>query len=57
MPDTRSRPPIVTTVHLIVTPDEVIRCGPPRRPHGIMPEQVKPDQIAAIPALARRLQP
>jgi 5-formyltetrahydrofolate cyclo-ligase len=44
------------TVDLIVTPDEVIPCGPPRRPRGIMPEQVKPEQIAAIPALAKRLQ-
>lgn len=41
-------------VDLIVTPDEVIECGPPRRPGGIIWEQLSPEQIAAIPALATR---
>lgn len=40
-------------VDLIVTPDEVIACGPPRRPPGLMWEQPDAAKIAAIPALAR----
>ena len=39
-------------VDLIVTPDEVITCGPPRRPPGLMWEQLDAGKIAAIPALA-----
>jgi hypothetical protein len=39
-------------VDLIVTPDEVIACGAPRRPPGLMWEQLDAAKIAAIPALA-----
>jgi 5-formyltetrahydrofolate cyclo-ligase len=39
-------------VDVIVTPDEVIACGPPRRPPGVMWEQLDAAKIAAIPALA-----
>lgn len=42
------------SVDLIVTPDDVIECGSPRRPGGIFWEQLSPEQIAAIPALATR---
>jgi 5-formyltetrahydrofolate cyclo-ligase len=42
------------SVDLIVTPDEVIECGPPRRPSGIYWEQLTAEKIAAIPALAAR---
>jgi 5-formyltetrahydrofolate cyclo-ligase len=36
----------------IVTPDEVIACGPPRRPPGVMWEHLDEQNIAAIPVLA-----
>ncbi len=39
------------SVDLIVTPDEVIECGPPRRPSGLYWEQLTDDKIAAIPIL------
>jgi 5-formyltetrahydrofolate cyclo-ligase len=38
-------------VDLTVTPDEVIWCGPPRRPPGILWEHLHQDKIAAIPVL------
>ncbi|NIJ10473.1 5-formyltetrahydrofolate cyclo-ligase [Saccharomonospora amisosensis] len=41
-------------VDLIVTPDEVIPCGPPKRPTGLIWEHLSPDKIAAIPVLAAR---
>ena len=43
------------SVDLIVTPDEVIRCGPPRRPAGLIWDHLSPEKIAAIPTLAARL--
>jgi 5-formyltetrahydrofolate cyclo-ligase len=42
------------SVDLIVTPDEVIECGPPRRPDGRYWEQLTYEKIAAIPVLAVR---
>jgi 5-formyltetrahydrofolate cyclo-ligase len=39
---------------LIVTPDEVIECGPSRRPSGLYWEHLTEDKIAAIPVLATR---
>jgi 5-formyltetrahydrofolate cyclo-ligase len=42
------------SVDLIVTPDEVIRCPHPRRPRGIFWEELSAEQIAAMPALAKR---
>jgi 5-formyltetrahydrofolate cyclo-ligase len=41
-------------VDLIVTPDEVITCGPPRRPRGVIWEHLSPEKIASIPLLAAR---
>lgn len=43
------------SVDLIITPDEVISCGPARRPHGLMWEHLSPQKIAAIPILGARL--
>ncbi len=48
--------PLPETVHdfrvdLIATPDEVIWCGEPRRPPGILWEHLHQDKIAAIPVL------
>ncbi len=40
------------SVDVIVTPDEVIQCGPPRRPSGIMLEHLSKERVAEIPALA-----
>jgi 5-formyltetrahydrofolate cyclo-ligase len=40
------------SVDLIVTPDEVIRCGPPRRPNGIVREHLSKEKLAEIPVLA-----
>jgi 5-formyltetrahydrofolate cyclo-ligase len=40
---------------LIITPDEVISCGPARRPHGLVWEHLSPQKIAAIPVLAKRV--
>ena len=42
------------SVDLIVTPDEVIECGPPRRPSGLYWEHLTENKIAAIPVLAAR---
>ena len=42
------------SVDLIVTPDEVISCDTPRRPKGLVWEDLTPDKIAAIPVLATR---
>lgn len=41
-------------VDLIVTPAEVIRCPRSPRPSGLVWEQLSPEQVAAIPALAQR---
>lgn len=41
-------------VDLIVTPDELIECGPSRRPAGIMWDDLDPGTVAAIPWLATR---
>jgi 5-formyltetrahydrofolate cyclo-ligase len=41
-------------VDLIVTPDEVVECGPPRRPGGLRWEHLTEDKIAAIPLLTAR---
>jgi 5-formyltetrahydrofolate cyclo-ligase len=38
-------------VDLIVTPDEVIACGSPRRPPGVMWEHLNAEKIAAVPVL------
>lgn len=42
------------SVDLIVTPDEVIECGPPRRPTGLYWDHLSLDKIMAIPVLAAR---
>lgn len=42
------------SVDVIVTPDEVIRCGPPRRPSGIVLEHLTEEQRQKIPVLASR---
>lgn len=42
------------SVDLIVTPDEVIECGPSRRPSGLYWEHLTEDKIASIPVLAAR---
>lgn len=41
-------------VDLVVTSDEVIMCGPPRRPNGLLWDHLTPEKIASIPALAAR---
>ncbi|WP_131739457.1 5-formyltetrahydrofolate cyclo-ligase [Actinomadura roseirufa] len=41
-------------VDLIVTPDEVISCGPPRRPPGLLWASLTSEKIASIPLLASR---
>jgi 5-formyltetrahydrofolate cyclo-ligase len=40
------------SVDLIVTPDEVVHCGPPRRPQGMVWEKISDAQIEAMPVLA-----
>lgn len=40
------------SVDFIVTPDEVIACGPPRRPTGLVWADLPPEKIEAIPVLA-----
>ena len=40
------------SVDLIVTQTQVITCGPPRRPRGIMWDHLSQDKIRAIPTLA-----
>lgn len=42
------------SVDLIVTPDEVIECGPPRRPSGLYWDSLSREKIEAIPVLANR---
>ncbi len=42
------------SVDLIVTPDEVIECSPPRRPRGVLWDHLSAEKIAAIPVLAAR---
>jgi 5-formyltetrahydrofolate cyclo-ligase len=42
------------SVDLIVTPDEVIECGPPRRPSGLFWDHLAEEKIAAIPILTVR---
>jgi len=42
------------SVDLIVTPNEVIACRPPRRPHGVFWKDLSAEKIAAIPVLAAR---
>ncbi|SFP00083.1 5-formyltetrahydrofolate cyclo-ligase, partial [Saccharopolyspora antimicrobica] len=39
------------SVDLIVTPDEVITCSPPRRPAGLHWDDLSAQQIAAMPVL------
>jgi 5-formyltetrahydrofolate cyclo-ligase len=41
-------------VDLIVTPEQVIWCRHPKRPAGLDWNRLRPEQIAAIPVLARR---
>ncbi|WP_242900760.1 5-formyltetrahydrofolate cyclo-ligase [Actinomadura terrae] len=41
-------------VDLIVTPDEVIPCGPSRRPSGLLWNSLTAEKIASIPLLAAR---
>jgi 5-formyltetrahydrofolate cyclo-ligase len=42
------------TLDLIVTAEEVIECGPPRRPSGLYWDHLTEDKIAAIPILTLR---
>lgn len=42
------------SVDLIITPTEVIECGPPRRPAGLYWGHLSPAKISAIPVLAKR---
>lgn len=42
------------SVDLIITPSEVIACHPPRRPRGLLWQDLSAEKIAAIPALAAR---
>jgi 5-formyltetrahydrofolate cyclo-ligase len=42
------------SVDLIVTPDEIVECGPPRRPGGLYWDQLDQEKVAAIPVLASR---
>lgn len=42
------------SVDLIITPGETIKCGPSRRPTGLIWEHLTPEKIAAIPTLAAR---
>lgn len=39
------------SVDLIITTNEVIQCQPPRRPTGLIWEDLTPDKISAIPVL------
>ncbi|MGH3837946.1 MAG: 5-formyltetrahydrofolate cyclo-ligase [Pseudonocardiaceae bacterium] len=40
------------TVDYIITPEEIIHCGPPHRPTGVMWTALDRDKITAIPVLA-----
>ena len=42
-------------VDLIVTPEEVVECGPPRRPNGILPTHLTAERMSGIPILSRRI--
>jgi 5-formyltetrahydrofolate cyclo-ligase len=42
------------SVDLIVTTQDLIRCGPPRRPRGLDWDQLPTSMIAAIPVLSER---
>ncbi|GLZ32071.1 5-formyltetrahydrofolate cyclo-ligase [Lentzea sp. NBRC 105346] len=42
------------SVDFIITPTQVIECGPSRRPEGILWSEIDPAKVAAIPALALR---
>jgi 5-formyltetrahydrofolate cyclo-ligase len=42
------------SVDVIVTPDAVMTCGPPRRPNGLLWDDLDAAKIAAIPVLAAR---
>lgn len=42
------------SVDVIVTPEEIITCESPRRPHGLIWEHLNPEKIAAIPILSAR---
>ncbi|MGQ0773368.1 MAG: 5-formyltetrahydrofolate cyclo-ligase [Pseudonocardiales bacterium] len=42
------------SVDVIVTPDEVITCDTPRRPHGLIWTDLSPEKIAVIPVLSER---
>jgi 5-formyltetrahydrofolate cyclo-ligase len=44
------------SVDIIVTPDDVIRCGEPRRPQGLLWDDLSAEKIAVIPVLAARRQ-
>lgn len=41
-------------IDLIVTPERVIRCAPPRRPTGIVAARLTDHQVAEIPVLTNR---
>jgi 5-formyltetrahydrofolate cyclo-ligase len=41
------------SVDLIVTPEEVIECGPPRRPSGIVLADLSAEKVRDIPVLKR----
>lgn len=43
------------SVDVIVTPSDIIHCGPSRRPRGLVWEHLNPEKIAAIPVLAARV--
>lgn len=42
------------SVDLIVTPNEIIECGPPRRPPGLVWEHLEQEKIESIPLLKER---
>ena len=42
------------SVDVIVTPETTIRCPEPRRPQGLLWDELSAEKIAAIPALAAR---
>lgn len=42
------------SVDLIITPSQVIECGPPRRPSGLYWDHLTSEQIIAMPVLAAK---
>lgn len=42
------------SVDVIVTPEAILRCPEPRRPQGLLWEELSAEKIAAIPALVAR---